>query len=111
MRAQYHRFFIMKHTLEGIMNSMNDSKTNLPTSFLDDLKHNICQVNFTKKDGTVRKMLCTLSPEILQEQKLDEQSQTRKSNPDVISVWDLENSGWRSFRKDSVVDFSVGFFV
>jgi len=95
------------------MNYMNESETTtLPISFLDDLKHNICQVNFTKKDGTVRKMLCTLSPEILPTQTdLEEHIQTRKTNTEVISVWDLESEGWRSFRKDSVIDFSVGFSV
>jgi hypothetical protein len=57
-------------------------------------------------------MLCTLSPEILPTQTdLEEHIQTRKSNTEVISVWDLESEGWRSFRKDSVIDFSVGFSV
>jgi len=94
------------------MNSMNESKTNLPTSYLDSLKHFECKVKFQKKDGSERTMLCTLRPDALPIQTdLEEQIQNRKINADVVSVWDLENNGWRSFRKDSVVDFSVGGFV
>jgi CBS domain-containing protein len=32
----------------------------------------------------------------------------RKSNPDVVAVYDLEAQGWRSFRWDSIVSFSNG---
>ena len=31
----------------------------------------------------------------------------KKENLDVLSVWDLDNNGWRSFRLDSVTDYQV----
>jgi hypothetical protein len=61
-----------------------------------------------KKDGTQRTMLCTLMPGSLPAQTdLEEAVQKKTPNPDVLAVWDLENKGWRSFRYDSVLGFSV----
>jgi hypothetical protein len=65
-------------------------------------------VVFTKSDGTERELLCTLKEEFIgaYEKKTE---RVKKENPDVMSVWDLENNGWRSFRIDSVkrIDFDV----
>jgi len=80
--------------------------TTLPDSYLDDLKNGSCLVIFTKKDGTVRKMHCTLKESLLPKQTdLEENIQKKKPNPDVIAVWDIEAAGWRSFCKDSVTEF------
>jgi len=66
-------------------------------------------VTFTKSDGTEREMLCTLREDLIQstEKKTE---RTKKENADVMSVWDLEKSGWRSFRLDSVkaIQFGIG---
>jgi hypothetical protein len=65
-------------------------------------------VTFTKSDGTEREMKCTLKEEFIQqyEKKTD---RVRKENEDVLSVWDLDNNGWRSFRVDSIkhIDFDL----
>jgi hypothetical protein len=61
-----------------------------------------------KKDGTQRNLLCTLLPSELPAQTdLEEAVQKKTPNPEVLAVWDLENKGWRSFRYDSVLGFSV----
>jgi hypothetical protein len=53
-------------------------------------------------------MFCTLNEVHLPAQTdLEEQVQKRKENADVVSVWDIEAKGWRSFRKDSVIYFEV----
>jgi len=71
------------------------------------LKERILEVTFTKKDGTERVMKCTLRPDLLPAQTdLEEQVQSRKSNSDVLAVWDLEAKGWRSFRHDSIMMFT-----
>jgi hypothetical protein len=31
---------------------------------------------------------------------------TKVPSEDTLSVWDLEKNAWRSFRLDSVIDFS-----
>jgi len=58
-------------------------------------------VSFTKKDGTLREMRCTLNEEIVP--KYEKTTETeRKKNDEVMAVFDLDKSEWRSFRLDSV---------
>lgn len=77
------------------------------------LKNNKLIVTFTKVDGTERKMYCTLMEEFLpkkEEPKDGEEvkvKKTRKVNPNVLPVWDIEAEGWRSFRIDNVTNFVV----
>jgi hypothetical protein len=71
------------------------------------LQNSVSTVVFTKVDGTEREMNCTLLSEYLPEPVADKQqllteNLTRRENPNTISVWDLDNNGWRSFRVDSV---------
>lgn len=65
----------------------------------DLLKENIVMVTFTKKNGEEREMLCTLREEFLPEVSGD------STVSSVVTVYDLENQGWRSFREDSVIDY------
>lgn len=64
-------------------------------------------IDFTKKDGTKRKMRCTLAdgyvPPATKEDPLT-QKKVRAINEDVQVVWDMDKEGWRSFRWDSVDD-------
>lgn len=69
------------------------------------LQTGVVNVTFIKKDGTERKMLCTLMPS-----ELPHKEDTLKpvhSNPDVLAVWDMEKKDWRSFRFDSILGFSL----
>lgn len=76
--------------------------TNFDPAWLREvLQNDVVEVNFTKNDGSERKMLCTLSPNQIPEEKLPKNSGKAK-NDDVISVFDIEKSDWRSFRLDSV---------
>ena len=79
----------------------------LHTSYLNSLYNNICFVNFTKMDGTLRGMRCTLRSDMLPPQTDLEEHTQRKQTTESIAVWDLEVKGWRSFRNDSVIDFKV----
>jgi WYL_2, Sm-like SH3 beta-barrel fold len=62
-------------------------------------------ITFTKADGTDRTMLCTkqfskipqeFHPKTDKVVKLDESGNVIET--DLISVWDLEKQGWRSFN-------------
>jgi hypothetical protein len=76
----------------------------------DSLHKGICKVVFTKKNGDERIMHCTLQESMLPEQiDIEEQIQKKKPNPDVLAVWDVEAKGWRSFRWDTIKDFSTEF--
>lgn len=71
------------------------------------LKDGICTVVFTKKSGEARKMVCTLMSEELPEQTTVKKTTdvVKKVNEEVVSCYDIEAEGWRSFRIDSIVSF------
>ena len=73
------------------------------------LKREILEINFNKKDGTPRTMICSLKHEFLPKKEIssDEPLKTKKENPNVVSVWDLEKDNFRSFRLDSVNTFQI----
>ena len=71
------------------------------------LTHAVADVKFTKTDGTIRNMRCTLRPDYLPAPSVAESVLTktkRDENPNIIAVWDIEKKDWRSFRIDSVID-------
>lgn len=76
------------------------------------LKNETVDVEFVKKDGSLRLLTCTLREDKLPAQvDLEQAIQTRKENPDVLAVFDLVNQGWRSFRWDSVKTINGQAFV
>lgn len=70
------------------------------------LRQSVMKVNFTKTDGTVREMICTLQESftIPYEKKTDKQ---KPENNDILAVWDVEKHAWRSFRVDSIISADV----
>lgn len=67
-------------------------------------------VTFTKKDGTERKMFCTLVEGRIPSDKLPKGEGTSSQNSgSAVRVFDTEVSEWRSFRWDSVtkVEFDL----
>lgn len=71
------------------------------------LQGNIATVVFEKADGTLREMRCTLQADYLPPQLLQEGASARAENLNVLSVWDIDNGGWRSFRMDSIKSITV----
>jgi len=74
------------------------------TELKETLSKCFASVTFTKADGSVREMTCTLMSEHLPKQAIDETVRhvPRRENDEVISVWDCDKQAWRSFRLDSV---------
>jgi len=75
------------------------------------LKSEVVTLTFTKKDGTERKMVSTLSESrIPKSEKSSESAGTRKYSDEAQPVYDVEAKGWRSFRWDSLskLEFSIG---
>ena len=72
---------------------------------VEGLKRNMMKVVFTKANGEERTMLCTLHESILPEQPIS--GIKKKENKDVLSVWDIDANGWRSFRMDSIKEVKV----
>jgi hypothetical protein len=77
----------------------------------DLLKSEVVTLTFTKKDGTQREMVATLSEaRIPKTEKSTESAGTRKYSDEAQPVYDVEAKGWRSFRWDSLskLEFSIG---
>jgi glutaredoxin 3 len=86
----------------------------LENSFLTDIEKEFklghtLEVEFTKSDGEVRKMLCTRNPKVISENLISDKKteRTKTPNPEVISVFDLDKNSWRSFRLNSVISYSI----
>ena len=73
-----------------------------------------CVVEFTKVDGTVRAMSCTLNEALLPlppvhitntDNPIDFPvlKREKKQNLDIMSVWCLDKKEWRSFRIANVI--------
>jgi hypothetical protein len=75
----------------------------------EKLNSSICLVKFTKIDGSERIMRCTLREDLLpnSDDVVSDKQIKRKINEAVQAVFDLDNKDWRSFRKDSVIEFEV----
>lgn len=76
---------------------------------IETLKTGTFNVTFTKVNGEVRTMPCTLEGSQLpipgwKPDKLDESVAPRKLNMDVLSVWCVDIKEWRSFRVEKVTD-------
>ena len=76
------------------------------------LSENVCEVNFNKVDGSVRKMFCTLNPSIM---NIDSdggitKAKSKEANLDIVRCFDVKAQGWRSFRVESVIDWSIDIF-
>ena len=69
------------------------------------LEQNVVVVDFTKLNGDKRVMTCTLREDIKPAAtKTDTMSQkaVREISDAVVSVWDVNAQGWRSFRYDRI---------
>ena len=71
---------------------------------LEALTNHECTVTFTKVNGEIRVMPCTLKEDIIPKV---EHKGTKKPNEYVVSVWCLDKKDWRSFRVDNVVDLQI----
>lgn len=77
------------------------------------LKSGVCTLVFTKVNGEVRKMRCTLVRDLIPTESHPKtlsddpkESETKPDNTDIIKVYDLDANGWRSFRVSSVSSFN-----
>lgn len=75
---------------------------------IEALQAHKCIVKFTKVNGEVREMPCTLREDIVPkyERKTPAKDATGKSQ-NTLSVWCLDKGEWRSFRVDSVLELRL----
>jgi len=69
------------------------------------LKDAICNVRFTKVDGSTRILCCTLNPDHIpkgDETPVTKPKNQKPINENVLAVWDLDELRWKSFRISNV---------
>jgi hypothetical protein len=84
------------------------------------LLENECIVEFTKVNGEVRSMPCTLKAELVPDpipapnfphftntDNPIDFPKVKKENPNVMNVWCLDKKEWRSFRIANVISAKV----
>ena len=73
------------------------------TDLRNQLQKEILEVTFTKVNGDKRIMNCTLIEGVAPSNiNLNKDTPERKVNEEVLSVWDIDAKGWRSFRVKNV---------
>ena len=66
-----------------------------------------CEVTFTKVDGSVRTMPCTLRKDAMPAREASTLHETRLYSPETVRVYCLDINEWRSFRVMNVTDVKV----
>jgi hypothetical protein len=73
-------------------------------------EHANVEVTFTKVDGTVRTMPCTLNEGLIPPAPapdLTKPPRVKKHNPAVMSVFCTDKGEWRSFRLENVISIKA----
>jgi len=73
------------------------------------LHESVCEVTFTKVNGDLRTMPCTLKPDMLPPVVVaeGEEKKERKTSDKSLAVFVTDIGEWRSFRLDSIHSISV----
>lgn len=72
--------------------------------YISALETSICAVTFEKANKEVRRLVCTRVPALIE---YTSKTSGRSDPEDVITVWDIENEGFRRFKPSKVIDFEV----
>jgi len=93
------------------------TNTITPEALRTLLLENECIVEFTKVNGEIRSMPCTLKAEFIPDpvpaphftntDNPIDFPKVKKENPNVMSVWCLDKKEWRSFRIANVISAKV----
>ena len=76
--------------------------------FKETLRNNVVKFTFTKVDGTEREAIgTTRTRDLIYYNAMP--SGKWKSNPGVITYFDLEKESWRSCRENSIISFEIRY--
>jgi hypothetical protein len=75
----------------------------------EKLVSEVVEVTFTKVNGDVRVMNCTLLETIVPKSTAEpkEDVTPRKVNEEIVVVWDVDAKGWRSFRINNITEINA----
>ena len=85
----------------------NQFQANLISNLLLSLEeHQHVFVKFRTKSGDNRTMTCTRKLEHIPKDNWNNRFDPQLNRKKIVCIYDWDNSGWRAFRKDSVISFS-----
>ncbi len=73
-----------------------------PEEIRQALREHILVVDFVKKNGDIRTLVCTTKEDII-----PPTFGVSVPNDEVITAWDIVSEGWRSFRVDSIISVEM----
>tara|TARA_B110000285_G_scaffold158532_1_gene176885 strand:+ start:2360 stop:2674 length:315 start_codon:yes stop_codon:yes gene_type:complete len=72
------------------------------------LQEGVFIVTFNKLDGAERVMTCTKSFTVIPQEHQPKTESTAKPKLGLVTVWDTNAKGWRSFKYDRVTKIEEG---
>ena len=72
---------------------------------VDALNEGLVYLQFKKVNGDLRNMVGTLNSGLIPEDKVPEEGKERKSNEELVVLFDTEVNDWRSFRTENLVEY------
>lgn len=70
-----------------------------------ELRNRVVTVTFTKKNGDMRKMDCTLNLQLVPPSKWPKEKDVSENvNQPAVRVYDVKAGGWRSFLISNVIE-------
>ena len=91
-----------------MINQLNEQQLDeLKRNTLSALRTNIVEVLFTKKDGSERRMFCTLNESSIPTDQIPKSETPTSTSQSAVRVFDTEKREWRSFRWDSVITVTL----
>lgn len=82
----------------------SDTITFSKQQILEALLKKIVKVKFTKADGSITEMECTLNDALIPQNAKTAQSTSESEL--VIRCYSIDRQGWRSFRIDRLIELS-----
>ncbi len=91
---------------EVLMQFDNEDNNKRRELITEMLRRGVCDVTFTKVNGEVRRMPCTLREDLVPavDNKESKKESKKKSSPDNMSVWCTDKQEWRSFKLANVTE-------
>lgn len=95
-----------KHPVQD--STLDPSSNFFAEDMYEELADGICEIEFTKADGSKRTMMATRTPKMIPaKEKIEPIADENINKESAMPVWDLEKKAWRSIVPSSVISFKM----
>lgn len=100
------KFLVENWSKTWYTNAKPEAQNEFRLWLLERLHAERMNITFTKSDGTIRHMHCSLHTELLPEMAYKLEDDMNEEHRDYVRVYDLDKAAWRTVRLDRIQDFS-----